>query len=140
MIYTYEHKSTRRFAHLLGLFLVRRALSWSCWCWTPVRNSDLHSIITNIMIISLSCSVHIRIIVKDEWVSPGAWTHNDTWGPNIFYFIMLYNNTSSVFLYIISFYHNFPCIYLGCALCQLITLLVNHIISYISSCQTYVIS
>ena len=90
----------------------------------------------NIMIVSLPRSVCIHTIVK-EGVSSDAWTHNDTWCPNVFPFIILYNNLSSVFFYIISFYHNFSCVYRGCALCQFNTLFVNHIISYISSGKTY---
>ena len=96
-----------------GPFFVRRAFSRSCWCWTSIRNSDCRSIIINIMIISLPHSVHVRTIVKEKGVSPITWTHYDTWGPNIFSFIIMYNNPRNIFLYIISFYHNFSCVYIG---------------------------
>ena len=75
---------------------------------------------------------------------PNAWIHNNTCGPNMFYFhyhilhlasIISYYNSTSIFLRIISFLSYLPCVYCDCISCQFVTLHVNHIIYH--SCYTY---
>ena len=112
-------------------FLVRRTFSGSCWCRTPVRNNDRHSsIMVNIIIVFLLHNVCVCTIVKGEGVSPNAWTHNDAWCPNIFPFsLSCMRAPSNIFLYIISFYHSFSCVYRDFALSQfLIYMSIYHII------------
>ena len=93
-VHTCEYWPTSWFAHLMDLFLVRRAFSDSCWCRTPVRNSEHHdSIMINIMIVLLSYSVCIHTIMKDK-EHPSMHEHRIMHEvPNIFPFSLSLNTS-----------------------------------------------